>query len=194
MSDKQVAALSKASKKKKQEALEKTEKAIAILVTQKQKITIRSVARQAGVSVSYIYKYPELSYRIQTLREQQKYDLDIIKPKTAQRRNHSSVNLENRIKILEQEKLELIKKIEQLQASNTTVDTKMNSLRELQTENQRLRAENKQLKQELEYSHKNLQEAREFILSHGYNTKDNFHLKTRERVIQQVATKKTNIT
>lgn len=190
MSNKQVAALSKASKKKKQEALEKTEKAIAILVTKKQKITIRSVARQAGVSVSYIYKYPELSYKIQTLREQQKYDLDINKPK----RSYSLVNLENRIKVLEQEKAELLQKIEQLQASNTTVDKRKNSLSELKTENQQLRSENRQLKLELKYSHKNLQDAREFILSHGYNTKDDFCPKTRERVIQQVLTNKTNAT
>lgn len=190
MPNKQVAALSKASKKKQQEALAKTEKAIAILVTEKQKITIRSVARQAGVSVSYIYKYPELSYKIQTLREQQKYDLDISKPN----QSHSFVNLENRIKILEQEKAELTQRIEQLQASNITVDTRKNSLRELQTENKQLQVENQQLKLELEYSHKNLQEAREFILNHGCNTKEDFHLKTGERVIQQVVIKKTNIT
>ena len=75
MSDKQIVGLSKTSQKKKQEALVKTEEAIARLIQSNSKITIRSVAREARVSVSYIYKYPELAYKIQRLREQQKYSL-----------------------------------------------------------------------------------------------------------------------
>ena len=76
MLDKQTAGIAKASKRKKEESLLRTEKAIALLIEQNQKITVRSVAREAGVSVSYIYKYPELAYKIQRLREQQKYSLD----------------------------------------------------------------------------------------------------------------------
>ena len=75
MVHKKISGLNRTSQKKKQDALEKTEKAIAILVKKRQKITIRSVAREAGVSVSYIYKYPELAYKIQRLREQQRYSL-----------------------------------------------------------------------------------------------------------------------
>ena len=68
MLDKQIAGLHIASQRKKQETLLKVEKAIADLLDSKQKITVRFVAKEAGVSVSYIYKYPELAYSIQKLR------------------------------------------------------------------------------------------------------------------------------
>ena len=51
---KRLSGLSQASQIKKQQALEKTEKAIAKLASNKENITIRSVAREAGVSISYI--------------------------------------------------------------------------------------------------------------------------------------------
>jgi hypothetical protein len=169
MLDKQVIALTQASQKKKQIALEKTEKAIANLITKKQKITIRAVAREAGVSVSYIYKYPELAYKIQTLREQQKYNLE--------KNDYTAIDLEQRIQILEQEKVEFIQEIEQLKANLETVKVGDNSVKNLQIENQ-------QLKQELEYTKQNLQEAREFILSRGYNTQDEYLTKKKVNIIQ----------
>lgn len=172
MSDKQIAALTKASQKKKQEAFEKTEKAIANLIAQKQKITIRSVAREAGVSVSYIYKYPELAYKIQTLREQQKYSNE-----------PAAINLEQRLQTLEQEKVKLIQEIEQLKANLETVKVGSNT-KSLQAENLRLYTENLQLKRELEFTQQNLQEAREFIL--GCNTQTESSIKHKTKIIQQV--------
>ena len=186
MSEKQITALTQASKKKKQEALAKTQEAINNLLEKKQKITIRSVAREAGVSVSYIYKYPELSYRIQTLREQQKYSLV--------KSDRSLDSRDNHLKVLEQEKAELIKEIEQLKANITNPRAGANDLNTLQAENIRLQAENQQLKRELNYTKQNLQAAREFILSQGYNTKDESNIKTREKVIQHVVKDKTNTT
>jgi hypothetical protein len=75
MNNKQLAGLNKFSIKKSKEALTRTEEAITTLTNKEQQITIRAVAREAKVSVSYIYKYPELAYKIQRLKEQQKYNL-----------------------------------------------------------------------------------------------------------------------
>lgn len=178
MSDKQVSALTQASQKKKQEALTRTQKAIDDLLKKKQKITIRSVAREARVSVSYIYKYPELSYKIQRLREQQKYSLV--------KSDRTSENLDNRFKVLEQEKVELRKEIEQLRSSIANVKAGRNSQNTLQAENIRLQTENQQLKEELKYAQQNLQEAREFILGQGYNTED----EPKTKIIQQITKNK----
>lgn len=159
MSEKQLKALAKSSQKKKQEALSKTEKAIARLVNKKHKITIRAVAREAGVSVSYIYKYPELSYRIQTLREQQKY--------SPNKGDKSHLNADNYLKTLEQKNTELLQETEYLKGyvSKIKIASGNKSLDHLQQENVQLRTENEQLKRELEYTRINLLEAREFILS-----------------------------
>ena len=159
MSDKQLAALAESSQKKKRSALAKTEKAIAILVENKQKITVRSVAREAGVSVSYIYKYPELAYKIQTLREQQKYSL--IQAKPSQNQDAKEV-----VK-LEQENLKLKREIEELKLYLSQGKNKHNSLAELQQENLKLSKENEELKRSLAYTEQKLQSAREFILGQG---------------------------
>jgi hypothetical protein len=164
MSDKQIAELNKASQKKKQEALLKTQAAIAELTQNNQKITIRSVARKAGVSVSYIYKYPELAYEIQRLREQQKYSL--VK---CDRPNESTTT---QVKILQQNKAELVREINDLRAIIDRVKTGINSLEDFQLENIKLKLENQRLKRELEYTQKNLQETREFILKTGYIDQD----------------------
>ena len=164
MSDKQIEGLSQASKKKKQEALLKTKKAIAKLTDNNQKITIRSVAREARVSTSYIYKYPELAYNIQRLREQQKYSLV--------KSDRVSRNAEHQVKILQREKAELLQEIEELKAGIDKVKAAKNSLNNLQSENIQLITENQQLQKELRYAQQNLHEAREFILSQGYNLQD----------------------
>ncbi|PSB06210.1 hypothetical protein C7B62_23430 [Pleurocapsa sp. CCALA 161] len=154
MINKQLSGLTKASIQKSEEALLKTETAIATLTNRQQKITIRSVAEEAKVSVSYIYKHPELAYKIQRLREQQKYDLIV---------NHQSrkkANLEAKVRQKEQatikEKDDLKVIIEQVK--------KENNLENLQAENLQLAMENLRLKQELKYALKSLQEARAFIL------------------------------
>lgn len=157
MSEKQITALHIASQKKQQKALAKTEQAIAQLIRERQKITVRAVARLAGVSVSYIYKYPELAYRIQTLREQQKYDVDDNKilPSTTSKK----------LKQIELENQRLTSEIRKLKNQIECLGKKDNSLSELQSENLRLQTENQELKQELVHTKKHLQQARDFILS-----------------------------
>ena len=159
MVQKKLSGLSKASQKKKQEALEKTEKAIAILAKNRQKITIRSVAREAGVSVSYIYKYPELAYKIQRLREQQKYSLVVSD------RNKVNKDKQGETQAQQQEQLRL--ENEELKAIIERVKTGKNSIKELKVENIQLTQENIRLKKELEYTQQNLQVARKFILEQG---------------------------
>lgn len=156
MTDKKLIGLSKASTRKKQEALQRTEEAIAKLSKQQQKITIRAVAKEAGVSVSYIYKYPELAYRIQQLREQQKYALvpNDLSIKNPQQQLHQ----------LQQEKAKLAQENRKLKAIIETQNRGTPSLAELEVENIKLQTENQQLKEELQYTQRSLQEARDFIL------------------------------
>ncbi len=178
MLNKKLRGLSNASEKKKRESLHKTEQAITKLIEQKQKITIRSVAREAGVSVSYIYKYPELSYKIQKLREQQKYSLT--------KSDRSEHNIAKKVEKLQREKDELIQEITELRAVINKKKTGDNLLEDLQTENIQLAAENRQLKRELKYTKQNLQEAREFILREGRSEQNQLELDTRAAIIRKI--------
>jgi hypothetical protein len=156
MGKEQLSGLSIASRQKKQDALTRTEKAIAILIKKQQKITVRSVAREAQVSVSYIYKYPELAYKIQCLRDQQKYDL-VANNQTAEKVDQQAESWKIEITALKQENAELKAIIEGEKARG-------NDPEELKSANLQLATENLRLKQELEYALRSLQEARKFIL------------------------------
>ena len=57
------------AQQKKQQALERTEQAIRRLLQGDNRINFSSVAQEAGVSVSYLYKYTEIKERIQALRQ-----------------------------------------------------------------------------------------------------------------------------
>ena len=173
MSDKGIEALKSATAKKKQEALEKTEKAIQTLIKKNHKITIRSVAREAGVSTSYIYKYPELAYRIQTLKEQQKYNH--VKPEVPSTKSHQIIatGLRNRVKIVEQEKEELIEEIKALAANVYEMSKNANSVERLKAQNVELLAENKMLRKQLKYFEDRISEQRDFILEQRYKNKYN---------------------
>jgi aminopeptidase N len=156
MNNQQLSGLNKASIKKRQEALIRTEEAIAKLANNKQKITIRSVAREAKVSVSYIYKYPELAYKIQCLREQQKYDL-VFKNKTGEK-------VDQKAELWRIEKAKLIQEIAELKAITERGRIGKNDLETLKIENLHLATENVRLKKELKYTQQSLQDARSFIL------------------------------
>ncbi len=188
MGDKRIEVLTKAAEKKKKEALERTEKAIQTLVKKQHKITIRSVAREANVSVSYIYKYPELAYRIQTLREQQKYHP--VKPQSPSSKTHQIIatQLRNRIKILEQEKAELTKEIKIIATNVYEMGKSENTVDRLKAENIKLMEENKRLRKQLDFTEKQLSESRNFILSQGYKnkTENTKSPKNTEKVIQLV--------
>jgi hypothetical protein len=156
MGEKQLSGLNKASHKKKQGALSRTEKAIAILVKKQQKITIRSVAREAQVSVSYIYKYPELAYKIQCLREQQKYDLVA--------NNQIAEKVDQQAELWKTEKAALKQENAELRAIIEREKARENNPEELKSANLHLATENLRLKQELKFTLQSLKEARAFIL------------------------------
>jgi chromosome segregation ATPase len=63
--------LRSAAQQKRNEALERTEKAISLMVKQGKKINFQTVAEAAGVSVAYLYKYDAIKQRIDQLRKQQ---------------------------------------------------------------------------------------------------------------------------
>jgi hypothetical protein len=183
MSNRQIEALTEAAEKKKQEALAKTELAIQTLIDRHHKITIRSVAREAAVSVSYIYKYPELAYKIQKLREQQKYDL--VKPEFVNNKYERIAKNElcDRIEILEREKQELSQELELLKSNIDAMSKSNNSLDRLQAENIRLLQENKQLQEQVALTKEKLAASREFILTQGYNSEPAINTKTVKQII-----------
>ena len=45
-----------------------------------QKLSFANIAREAKVSISYLYKYPEIKKRIQYLRRQQEENAKPVKP------------------------------------------------------------------------------------------------------------------
>ena len=67
--------LVKAALAKKEDATERLEKAIKKVVDSGETITFRAVAETAGLSVSYLYKYPEIKNKIAHLRSQQQAEV-----------------------------------------------------------------------------------------------------------------------
>lgn len=178
MADNRLEGLNRASQKKKQSAEFRTKEALKELINSGEKITIRSVARKAGVSVSYIYKYPELTYEIQQAKEQQKYS------SSPSDRQGTDTVLE--IEQLQQENARLIEEIEALKTRTKENKTGSN-LEKLQQENIQLTVENQQLQQELAYTRQKLHEAREFILKHRDIDRGALEVKTETKAIQQWA-------
>ena len=102
--EERIARLSAASEQKKQEALAATEKAIRKLQQEGKVITFKAVAREAQVSTSYLYKYPELKEKIAKLREEQKRSGRRVMPVASDNsKNRIIGHLKRRIKDLEQE-------------------------------------------------------------------------------------------
>ena len=160
MTDRRLEGLNKSSQKKKQSAEFRTKEALNNLINSGEKITVRSVAKKAGVSVSYIYKYPELTSEIQNAREQQQDDSSVDA--------RSACDTELSIEQLQQENDSLAREIRLLKDIIKKTKTDNNSPQELQQDNIRLTIENQQLQQKLSYTQQKLDEAREFILDRGY--------------------------
>ena len=179
MADNRLEALNRASQKKKQSAEFRTKEALNELTNSGEKITIRSVARKAGVSVSYIYKYPELTYKIQRAKEEQKY--------SSSPGDRQASDTTPRIEQLQQENVRLIKKIEGLKTRTKENKTGSSDWKKLQQENIQLTAENQQLQRELDYTRQKLQEAREFILKHRGIDQRALEVKAETKVIRQSA-------
>ena len=186
MSQKRMEGLKASAAKKKKDALQKTEQAINFLIKNQQKITISSVAKLANVSTSYIYKYPELAYKIQTLRERQKYE------------NKSLLSLSKQIKVVEEyrdrvndletEKADLNLEIQTLNSSIKNIIESNDSVEQLQASNVRLTVENQKLKQQLSRLEEEVYQLRSAILNREYIDDRDFQSESlkKSNIIQKV--------
>jgi hypothetical protein len=146
--DSRIATLNMVAESRKQDCLQRTEKAINKLLKNQEEISFSSIARVAGVSVSYLYKYPEIKERIQNLRQQQTTTIvQPLKSLTASEKSKQAIieQFRNRIKILEQERLEQAKQIQALTGQLYEIGQNQDLIERLKSENTRLSEENKQL-------------------------------------------------
>jgi SMC interacting uncharacterized protein involved in chromosome segregation len=115
--DERIKTLNKTQEIRKKETLAKVNQAIERLVKTGAKISFATIAREANVSVPYLYKYTELKERIQNLRTQQTQmsSTPINKPPvTAKAHSQIIGKLKQRIQKLEAENQELKRKNEGL--------------------------------------------------------------------------------
>ncbi len=102
---------------RKEATLTKVNKAIERLIKTGAKINFQSIAREANVSVPYLYKYPELKERIQQLRSNQtQMPSSPVNQPSVTAKSHSQIvgRLKKRIQQLEAENKELKRKNEAL--------------------------------------------------------------------------------
>ena len=165
--EKRIAVLNATQEQRKQDCLDRTDKAIAKLSQTSQKLSFANIAREAGVSVSYLYKYPEIKERVQNLRKQQE---QAAKPARTQPRSDKSSQviigqLRDRIKSLEWEKKELKKQNEALTGRLYAMGSTQDLIERLNAENSSLKAENEQLRAELESSRHDLEECQQILVT-----------------------------
>ena len=158
--NRKIEALQEAAEQKKREASERVEKALQQMLKQNQKINFQTVAHVANVSTAYLYKYPEIKQRIQTLRDQQKNQP---KPKKAPSASDDSKSVI--IYNLREENKKLKGQIEQFRKANESLAGRLYQLQDssnlaerLKAENARLVEENKRLQSELTSTREELEE------------------------------------
>src|SRR5919202_1452509 len=142
--EKRVEILTATAEQKKQESLDKTEKAINKLLKEGKKLNFGTIAREAGVSISYLYKYPEIKERIQNLRKQQQEGEKLTSPQKAsdQSKNVIISQLRDRIKRLEAER-------DGLRIVNEGITGRLYHLQGLADLAEKTKLENEELKRQL---------------------------------------------
>ena len=158
--EKRIATLNETQEKRRREYLEKTEKAIIKLSQMNQKLSFANIAREANVSISYLYKYPEIKKRIQYLRRQQEENAKPVKPQLRTEKSSQTIinQLKGRIKRLESEKKELSKQNEALTGRLYATGNTQDMIARLQAENSKFKAEIQQLRTKLESTQSELNE------------------------------------
>ncbi|MBF2018481.1 MAG: hypothetical protein IGS23_25460 [Rivularia sp. T60_A2020_040] len=141
--EERIARLSAASEQKKQDALNATQKAIRKLQQQGKVISFNAVAREAEVSTSYLYKYPELKNKIAKLREEQKRSGRKIPVASDNSKNRIIGHLKKRIMELEQQ-------ITNLRQANQSLAGRVFELEEYENTVQRFREHNQKLSTQIE--------------------------------------------
>jgi Family of unknown function (DUF6262) len=136
-----IAALKAAAVAKQQRAAENLDKAINQLVKNNEPMSFANVAREAGVSISYLYKYPEVKARVLELRNQQQQAGKPRQPQTASDASKTIIinELRERVKKLEAE-------ITKLRKVNEGMAGRLYQLQDLQVMVERLTVENEELK------------------------------------------------
>jgi predicted transcriptional regulator len=140
-----ITALKGAAIAKQERCAENFDKAINKLVQNNEPITFANVAREAGVSQSYLYKIPEAKERVIELRAQQRKASRPNRPQTASDASKAVIihELRERIKKLESE-------IKDLRNVNKGMAGKLYQLQEFESLVARFRVENESLKSQLE--------------------------------------------
>jgi Family of unknown function (DUF6262) len=142
--DVRIAALKAAAVAKQQRAAEGLDKAINKLIKSNEPMSFANVAREAGVSISYLYKYPDVKARVLELRQQQQ---QVGKPNKIQTASDASKA------VIINELRERIKKLEAdltgLRKANEGMAGRLYQLHDTQVMVERLKAENEDLKQQV---------------------------------------------
>ncbi len=106
--------LKKTQAARKEDARKRVDKAIENIQKMGGKINFHTVAREANLSVSYLYKYPELKQLIGELRSKQSHLPPPAKPVSSKSHDKVVARFKQRIKKLERENSELRRKNEAL--------------------------------------------------------------------------------
>jgi hypothetical protein len=106
--------LKKTQAARKEDARKRVDKAIERLEKTGGKINFHTIAREANLSVSYLYKYPELKQHIAELRNKQSHLPPPPKPVSSKSHDRVLARLKERIKKLEKDNRELRRKNEAL--------------------------------------------------------------------------------
>lgn len=164
--ERKIEALKEATDRKRHEALEKTNAAIERLLKEGKRINFPSVAKEAGVSVTYLYKIDEIKSRILHLRKQQALSIENpVTPQSASDKSKQVIinQLRERIRQLEANNRELRDK-------NEAVYGRLYQLQGVQQERESLKLEVGSLKAENNWLKLQLDEYRRAANIHSCST------------------------
>ena len=151
--------LKKTQERRKQEAKERVFQAIKYLQSINGKINFQTVAKQANVSVSYLYKYPELKQRIGELRSKQNSlpSTQLNKP-SSKSQNKIIAQFKKTIQRLQSES-------EELKETNKALAGQVYRLHFLEEQVDRLEQQNDFLKKKLEEQNYNKEQSSQKVTS-----------------------------
>ncbi len=151
--EQRIAKLNAVQQQRKQDCIDRTEKAIYKLLQNNERVSFGAIARIANVSVSYLYKYPGLKERIQDICNQQvKNTRKLTRPQTASEKSKQVIikQLRERINRLEWENKELKKQNEKMTGELYKIGIKLDLFDRVKQETVRQAEEIENLKAELE--------------------------------------------
>ena len=157
--EQRIAKLNAVQQQRKQDCIDRTEKAISKLLQNNERVSFGAIARIANVSVSYLYKYPEIKERIQDIRNQQvKNARKLTRPQTASEKSKQVIikQLRERINNLEWEKKELKKQNEKMTGELYRIGTKLDMFDRVNSQSIKQAEEIKLLKLKLEQAQNEL--------------------------------------